>query len=49
VVTERRASETEWDLALARIVADRLARAIALQVPGESGNPLVESAQLVVS
>ena len=49
VVTERRAAETEWDLALARIVADRLARAIALQIPGESGNPLVESAHLVAS
>ena len=38
VVTERRASATEWDLALARIVADRLARAIAFQIPAESGN-----------
>ena len=38
VVNERRAHATEWDLALARIVADRLAQAIALQVPADSGN-----------
>src|SRR6185503_9380284 len=29
VVNERRVSATEWDLALARVVADRLAQAIA--------------------
>jgi hypothetical protein len=49
VVTERRTSATEWDLALARIVADRLARAIAFQIPTESGYPLGEDARLVVS
>jgi hypothetical protein len=38
VVNERRAQATEWDLALARIVADRLAQAIALQVRADSGN-----------
>ena len=38
VVNERRAQATEWDLALARIVADRLAQAIALQVQADSGN-----------
>jgi PAS domain S-box-containing protein len=38
VVNERRAPSTEWDLALARIVADRLAQAIALQIPADSGN-----------
>jgi PAS domain S-box-containing protein len=38
VVNERRAPATEWDLALARIVADRLAQAIALQIPADSGN-----------
>ena len=38
VVNERRAHATEWDLALARIVADRLAQAIALQIPADSGN-----------
>jgi hypothetical protein len=38
VVNERRAPATEWDLALARIVADRLTPAIARQVPADSGN-----------
>jgi PAS domain S-box-containing protein len=38
VVNERRAPATEWDLALARIVADRLAQAIARQIPADSGN-----------
>jgi PAS domain S-box-containing protein len=38
MVNERRAPATEWDLALARIVADRLAQAIALQIPVDSGN-----------
>jgi PAS domain S-box-containing protein len=38
VVNERRAPATEWDVALARIVADRLAQAIALRVPADSGN-----------
>lgn len=49
VVTERRSSATEWDLALARIVADRLGRAIAFQMLAESGNPLPEDTHLVVS
>jgi PAS domain S-box-containing protein len=38
VVTQRRASATEWDLALARIVADRLAPVIDLQIAADSGN-----------
>jgi PAS domain S-box-containing protein len=38
VVNQRRASATEWDLALARIVADRLAPVIDLQIPADSGN-----------
>jgi hypothetical protein len=38
VVNERRAPATEWDLALARIVADRLTPAIARQIPADSGN-----------
>ena len=38
VVNERRAPATEWDLALARIVADRLTPAIAQQVPADSGD-----------
>ena len=38
VVNERRAPATEWDLALARIVADRLTPAIAQQIPADSGN-----------
>jgi hypothetical protein len=38
VVNERRAPATEWDLALARIVADRLAQAIDRQVQADSGN-----------
>ena len=48
VVTEGRASATEWDLALARIVADRL-RAIAFQIPAESSNPVPEDGHVVVS
>ena len=36
VVNERRAAATEWHLALARIVADRLAQAIAPQVPADA-------------
>jgi hypothetical protein len=38
VVNERRAPATEWDLALARVVADRLAQAIARQIPADSGH-----------
>jgi hypothetical protein len=38
VVNERRAPATEWDLALARIVADRLAQAIVQPIPADSGN-----------
>src|SRR5439155_9293680 len=38
VVNERRAPATEWDLALARIVADRHAQAIARQIPADSDN-----------
>jgi hypothetical protein len=38
VVYERRASATEWDLTLARIVADRLAYAMVLQTPSDSAN-----------
>jgi PAS domain S-box-containing protein len=38
VVNERRAPATEWDLALARIVADRLTPAIARQIPADSGD-----------
>jgi hypothetical protein len=38
VVNERQAPATEWDLALARIVADRLAQAIARQIPANSSN-----------
>ena len=38
VVNERRAPATEWDLALARIVADRLAQAIIRQIPADSDN-----------
>lgn len=38
VVNERRAPATEWDLALARIVADRLAQAVARRIPADSGN-----------
>ena len=38
VVNERRARATEFDLVISRIVADRLAQAIALQVPADSSN-----------
>jgi PAS domain S-box-containing protein len=38
VVNERRAPATEWDLALARIVADRLSQAITPQILADSGN-----------
>jgi hypothetical protein len=37
IVNERRAPATEWDLALARIVADRLAQAMA-HVAADSAN-----------
>ena len=38
VVNERRAPATEWDLALARIVADRLAQAMLQQIAADSAN-----------
>jgi hypothetical protein len=38
VVNERRAPATEWDLALARIVADRLASARLLHTPVDSAD-----------
>ena len=38
VVNERRAPSTEWDLALARIVADRLASARVLHAPVDSAD-----------
>jgi hypothetical protein len=38
VINERRAPATEWDLALARIVADRLTQVNAEQLPADSGN-----------
>jgi PAS domain S-box-containing protein len=38
VVNERRAPATEWDLALARIVADRLAYAMLLHTPADSAD-----------
>jgi len=38
LVNERRAPATEWDLALARIVADRLASAMLLRPPADSAN-----------
>jgi hypothetical protein len=38
VVNERRAPATEWDLALARIVADRLAQAMVQQIAADSAN-----------
>lgn len=38
VVNERRAPATEWDLALARIVADRLASAMRHRTPADSTN-----------
>lgn len=38
VVNERRARATEWDLALARVVADRLAQAMTRHVPADSAN-----------
>jgi hypothetical protein len=38
VVNERRAPATEWDLALARIVADRLASAMLLHTPADSAD-----------
>jgi hypothetical protein len=38
VVNERRAPATEWDLALARIVADRLASARVLHAPVDSAD-----------
>jgi PAS domain S-box-containing protein len=38
VVNERRAPATEWDLALARIVADRLSSAMLLHTPAKSAD-----------
>ena len=38
VVNERRAPATEWDLALARVVADRLASAMLLRRPSDSSD-----------
>jgi PAS domain S-box-containing protein len=38
VVNERRAPATEFDVSISRIVADRLAQALALQVPADSSN-----------
>ncbi|MEO8259256.1 MAG: PAS domain-containing protein [Acidobacteriota bacterium] len=38
MVNERRSPATEFDLAIARIVADRLAQTLALQVPADSSN-----------
>ena len=49
VVNERRVSATEWDLALARIVADRLARVIAFQIPAEPATAVAQADLLVVS
>jgi hypothetical protein len=49
VVNERLAPATEWDLALARIVADRLARVVAFQIPPESSAAPVHAADLVAS
>jgi PAS domain S-box-containing protein len=49
VVNERRVSATEWDLALARIVADRIARVIAFQIPAEPATAVAQADLLVVS
>jgi hypothetical protein len=38
IVNERRASASEWDLSLARIVADRLASAVLLHTPADSAD-----------
>jgi PAS domain S-box-containing protein len=38
IVNERRARATEWDLALGRVVADRLAHAMAIHTPVDSAD-----------
>jgi hypothetical protein len=38
VVNQRRASASEWDLALARVVADRLASAMLLRTRTDSAD-----------